>query len=98
MRQSVFTRIIILGLATLAAMIYLMPTFVSPLPDWWTSILPEDKIHLGLDLQGGSHLVLEVKVDKAVAKQSFSCAAWIRCNSSISFRAVNSRRPCTGPP
>jgi preprotein translocase subunit SecD len=27
---------------------------------------PRDKIHLGLDLQGGLHLVLEVQVDKAV--------------------------------
>ena len=66
MRQSVLTRIIIFGIATLAALIYLVPTFVSALPAWWTSILPAEKIHLGLDLQGGSHLVLEVKVDKAV--------------------------------
>ena len=28
--------------------------------------MPADRIHLGLDLQGGSHLVLEVKVDKAI--------------------------------
>jgi len=43
----------------------LVPTFVStPLPGLST-ILP-DKIHLGLDLQGGIHLVLEVEADKAV--------------------------------
>ena len=28
--------------------------------------MPSDVIHLGLDLQGGSHLVLEVKLDKAI--------------------------------
>jgi len=66
MRQSVLTRLIIFGLATLAALVYLVPTFIQPLPEWWTSFLPGDKIHLGLDLQGGSHLVLEVKVDKAI--------------------------------
>ncbi|MGE5218394.1 MAG: protein translocase subunit SecD [Chloroflexota bacterium] len=66
MQQSVLTRVILFGIATLAAVIYLVPTFVGPLPEWWTSFLPGDKIHLGLDLQGGSHLVLEVKVDKAV--------------------------------
>ena len=66
MRQSVLTRFILFGIATLATLIYLVPTFFQPLPDWWTSFLPSDKIHLGLDLQGGSHLVLEVKVDKAV--------------------------------
>ena len=66
MRQSVLTRIIVFGIATLAALIYLAPSYVRSLPSWWTSFLPGDRIHLGLDLQGGSHLVLEVKVDKAV--------------------------------
>lgn len=43
----------------------LIPTFTStPLPGL-SNILPE-KIHLGLDLQGGIHLVLEVEADKAV--------------------------------
>jgi preprotein translocase subunit SecD len=36
------------------------------MPGWWPSFLPSDVIHLGLDLQGGSHLVLEVKLDKAI--------------------------------
>ncbi len=43
----------------------LVPTF-SPVPlPGLSNILP-DKIHLGLDLQGGIHLVLEVQADKAV--------------------------------
>jgi preprotein translocase subunit SecD len=52
----------------LVASAYTVPSFVSKLPDWWTNlgILPTEKIHLGLDLQGGMHLVLEVQVDKAV--------------------------------
>src|SRR5678815_6040732 len=66
MRQSVLTRAIIFGIAIVAAIVYLVPTFVSPLPAWWTSFLPTDRINLGLDLQGGSHLVLGVKVDKAI--------------------------------
>ena len=28
--------------------------------------MPQERINLGLDLQGGTHLLLEVKVDKAV--------------------------------
>jgi preprotein translocase subunit SecD len=52
--------------ATLVALVYLTPTFVGNPPSWWSSVLPTDRIHLGLDLQGGSHLVLEVKVDKAI--------------------------------
>jgi preprotein translocase subunit SecD len=39
---------------------------VSTLPSWWGSFLPDDKIHLGLDLQGGTHLVMEVDTQKAV--------------------------------
>ena len=66
MRQSVLTRAIIFAIAIVAAIIYLVPTFVSPLPSWWSSFLPTDRIKLGLDLQGGSHLVLGVKVDKAI--------------------------------
>lgn len=42
-----------------AAMVYLLPTFCS---DCW----PHKKINLGLDLQGGMNLVLEVQNEKAV--------------------------------
>jgi preprotein translocase subunit SecD len=41
------------------AVIYLIPTIN---PTWW----PHKKINLGLDLQGGMHLVLEVETEKAV--------------------------------
>ncbi len=43
----------------LAAVIYLLPTFKE-------GIWPYKKINLGLDLQGGMHLVLEVDSDKSV--------------------------------
>ena len=29
---------------------------------------PREKVHLGLDLQGGLHLLLEVQVDKAIER------------------------------
>ena len=66
MRRSVGIRLALFLVATLVAVIYLVPTFVHDLPSWWSDYLPSDRIHLGLDLQGGSHLVLEVKVDKAI--------------------------------
>ena len=66
MRQSVRTRLILFTVLTLASVIYLVPTFFASLPEWWTKILPTNSINLGLDLQGGTHLVLEVKVDKAI--------------------------------
>jgi preprotein translocase subunit SecD len=46
--------------------LYLTPTFTERLPSWWQGFLPKDKIHLGLDLQGGTHLVMEVETQKAV--------------------------------
>ena len=48
------------------ALIYLTPSLSKTLPAWWPSMLPEDKIHLGLDLKGGMHLVLEVQAQKAI--------------------------------
>jgi preprotein translocase subunit SecD len=66
MRRGVAVRLALFIIATLLALVYLTPTFVGNLPSWWSSVLPTDRIHLGLDLQGGSHLVLEVKVDKAI--------------------------------
>src|SRR4029077_10917766 len=66
MRRSVAIRLALFIVATLVSLVYLAPTFVHDLPSWWGSFLPTDRIHLGLDLQGGSHLLLEVKVDKAI--------------------------------
>jgi len=43
----------------IAAIIYVLPTIE---PSFW----PHKKINLGLDLQGGMHLALEVDTDKAV--------------------------------
>lgn len=58
------------GLIVLAvmiiALIYLTPSFSRTTPAWWPAILPQDKIHLGLDLKGGMHLILEVQAQKAV--------------------------------
>jgi preprotein translocase subunit SecD len=52
-------RLISVIIVILAAVVYVLPTF-------WTGMWPHKKINLGLDLQGGMHLVLEVDTDKAV--------------------------------
>jgi preprotein translocase subunit SecD len=56
----------IVGAAIVMAFVYLTPSLTADLPPWWSNILPRDRIHLGLDLQGGMHLVLEVQVNRAV--------------------------------
>lgn len=49
-----------------AAGLFLVPTLSGELPAWWSAALPTEKIHLGLDLQGGMHMVLEVQAQAAV--------------------------------
>jgi preprotein translocase subunit SecD len=74
MRRGVLTRVIFFSVLTLIALVFLAPNFLgkkdtagrTEMPNWWPGFLPSDAIHLGLDLQGGSHLVLEVKLDKAI--------------------------------
>jgi len=57
-------RLGIVGALIVIAFICLTPTISKDLPKWW--FFGENQIQLGLDLQGGMHLVLEVDVDKAV--------------------------------
>jgi preprotein translocase subunit SecD len=64
-RSLLYRELLILGL-TLVAVVYLVPTFVTELPEFWKSYLPSQRVHLGLDLQGGTHLVMTVDVLKAV--------------------------------
>jgi len=62
-------RAILIAMVLLVSIVYLVPTVVGDTPVWWGNILPSDQVQLGLDLQGGMHLVLEVQTDKAVESQ-----------------------------
>lgn len=44
------------------SLFFLTPTLVTHLPAWWKGYMPKDKISLGLDLQGGTHLK-EIKME-----------------------------------
>lgn len=66
MASRIKWRGILAVLIALAGLFYLTPSLTDRLPDFWKSYLPHDKIHLGLDLQGGMHLVLEVDTEKAM--------------------------------
>lgn len=66
MFKSLKIRIAITLIVCLAALYFLIPTFISDIPSPWNQYLPKEKIHLGLDLQGGMHLVLEIDTDKAL--------------------------------
>ena len=66
MSKGLAWRVSLILLFIILSFLYLTPTLVAKLPPWWQGFLPKDKIHLGLDLQGGTHLVMEVETQKAV--------------------------------
>jgi preprotein translocase subunit SecD len=66
MFKSLKIRVAITLIVCLGALYFLIPTFISNIPSPWNQYFPKEKIHLGLDLQGGMHLVLEIDTDKAL--------------------------------
>jgi preprotein translocase subunit SecD len=66
MNRNLLNRVLVVVAVTLVSVLYIVPTLVTSLPGWWTSVLPDQAIRLGLDLQGGMHLVLEVQTEKAL--------------------------------
>lgn len=67
MLKTPLWKIILILFVCLTGTFYALPTFLSDerletLPDWF----PKEQINLGLDLQGGSHLLLEVDLRAAL--------------------------------
>ena len=62
--KNIKIRAAITAVVVIVALIFLIPSITQKLPSIWKSNV--EKIHLGLDLQGGMHLVLEVETEKAV--------------------------------
>ncbi len=67
---SGLTRIYLAGGIVVAAILILLPSLNVDLPDWFKAGFGATKIQLGLDLQGGTHLLMEVKLDEAVKTQT----------------------------
>jgi len=78
----------------LVALFFLTPTWVSDLPTFWKDNLPKDKIHLGLDLQGGMHLVLEVDTAKAVESSLLRTSADLK--ETLMAKRVRFRQVAAG--
>lgn len=66
MLSSLRWKFILYAAITVFAILLLFPTLISQLPPWFTKVIPSEKIHLGLDLQGGMYLLLTVEGEKAV--------------------------------
>lgn len=68
MKKMLMWRLGILAAATVLAILFFLPSLPAyeNFPSWWKKIFPSKPITLGLDLQGGIHIVLSVRGDKAV--------------------------------
>src|SRR5205807_2057061 len=74
--KPVAGRVILLSLTVLVSVVLFLPStpLFSAMPEWWKQYLPNKGITLGLDLQGGIHLVLEVEAERAIKKAAISQA------------------------
>ena len=61
-------RLLALGIIVVLSVAFFLPStgYFIMMPTWWQEYFPSKGTRLGLDLQGGMHLVLEVQTDKAV--------------------------------
>jgi preprotein translocase subunit SecD len=68
MKKKILWRLILIGITLVLAIVFFLPNtpLFSHMPDWWKQNMPSRGIVLGLDLQGGLHLVFEVEGNKAV--------------------------------
>jgi preprotein translocase subunit SecD len=66
MSRGILYRALLIVVLTVGAVVYLVPSLTTALPEWWLSFLPSRKIRLGLDLRGGTHLLLSVDLEKAI--------------------------------
>jgi preprotein translocase subunit SecD len=67
--KKVGGRFALVSLVIVVSLVFFIPSvpaLYQPLPSWLKSVLPNKGITLGLDLQGGIHLVLEVEEERAV--------------------------------
>jgi preprotein translocase subunit SecD len=68
MKKGIIWRLGIIAVMLMLAVVFFLPNtpLFKDMPDWWKKNMPNKGIILGLDLQGGLHLVFEVEGDKAV--------------------------------
>ncbi|MBM4123995.1 MAG: protein translocase subunit SecD [Nitrospira sp.] len=67
--KKVGGRFALLGAVLMLSVAFFLPSYpqlYQTLPEWLKKVLPTKGITLGLDLQGGIHLVLEVEEERAV--------------------------------
>ncbi|RPH39534.1 MAG: protein translocase subunit SecD, partial [Desulfobulbaceae bacterium] len=65
MNTSLKLKLGLLVFLLVLSVVTIVPSFYSATPDWWKKYMAPEGLRLGLDLQGGMHLVLKVDLKKA---------------------------------
>jgi preprotein translocase subunit SecD len=92
MKKSIQWRLALIALSAVVALYLFLPStpISGGLPEWWHKSVP--KISLGLDLRGGSHLVMQVDTDKAVEASVDNIAADLQTSAASQQLAVTFSR------
>ncbi len=69
MMKSVRNKILFIGFLTLLAILAFLPSVTGPLPTTVGKFLSQNGVRLGLDLQGGVHLILKVNLARMIQNQ-----------------------------
>jgi preprotein translocase subunit SecD len=92
MKKSIQWRVGLIALSVLIALFLFLPStpLTARLPEWWHQSVP--KISLGLDLRGGSHVVMQVETDKAVESSADNIVADLQTTAASQGLAVTFSR------
>jgi preprotein translocase subunit SecD len=92
MKKSIQWRLALIALSVLLALFLFLPSTpaLTRLPEWWQRSVP--KISLGLDLRGGSHIVMQVETDKAIESSLDNIVADLQTTASSQQLAVTFTR------
>ncbi len=92
--KKVSGRLTLLALVVVMSVVAFLPSYpplYQAMPGWWKSVMPNKGITLGLDLQGGIHLVMEVDEDRAVeiaVDRSVACLQDLLVDKKIPVESV----------
>ena len=63
----------------LCGLMFFLPNVLSPrVQRWWPTFFPQERIHLGLDLQGGAQILLEANIEEALGDRLLAIKDTVR--------------------
>ena len=86
--QAIGWRLAVTAVVTIMGIIWMIPNFVDTSKMWWPT---KDKMTLGLDIQGGLHLVLRADIQGALKQEAGRIAAGLSDElrrSNIAFNGI----------